>query len=176
MIFSQHSHKIIEIKGKTAKKSATLDVNSSKMNEQIKFGKLLSFIDKIVEKKRDCSRNVKILRYKKLVKIYSSSFGNMGESNLKEEERLAEEIQKLPCLYDKGNEGYKEKDRKKNAWCEVEKALSFEEDTYKTDISSLTVSPCVTQFHCLSHGITVGSSFLTVLQILRGFSPKLTVF
>ena len=40
----------------------------------------------------------------------------MVKSNLKEEERLAEEIRKFPCLYDKSNEGYKEKDREKNAW------------------------------------------------------------
>ena len=37
----------------------------------------------------------------------------MVKSNLKEEERLAEEIPKLPCLYDKSNDGYKEKDREK---------------------------------------------------------------
>ena len=37
----------------------------------------------------------------------------MVKSNLKEEERLAEEIRKFPCLYDKSNEGYEEKDRKK---------------------------------------------------------------
>ena len=44
----------------------------------------------------------------------------------------------------------------------------------RSDLSTLTVSPCVTRFHCLSHGLTVGSSFLTVLQILSGFSLKLT--
>ena len=43
------------------------------------------------------------------------------------------------------------------------------------DLSSLTVSPCVTRFHCLSHGLTVGSSFLTALQILSGFSLKLKI-
>ena len=47
----------------------------------------------------------------------------MVKSNLKEEERLAEEIRKFPCLYDKSNEGYKEKDRKKNTWREVENTL-----------------------------------------------------
>ena len=35
---------------------------------------------------------------------------------MKEEEQLAEVIRKFPCLYDENNEGYKEKDRKKNAW------------------------------------------------------------
>ena len=37
----------------------------------------------------------------------------MVKSNLKEEERLAEEIRKFSCLYDKSNEDYKEKDYKK---------------------------------------------------------------
>ena len=37
----------------------------------------------------------------------------MVKSNLKEGERLVEEIPKLPCLYGKSNEGYKEEDRKK---------------------------------------------------------------
>ena len=43
------------------------------------------------------------------------------------------------------------------------------------DLSTLTVSPCVTWVHCLFHGLTVGSSFLTVLQIVSGFSLKLTI-
>ena len=32
---------------------------------------------------------------------------------MKEEERIAEKIRKFPCLYHKGNEEYKEKDKKK---------------------------------------------------------------
>ena len=39
-----------------------------------------------------------------------------------------------------------------------------------SDLSTLTVLPCVTRFHCLSHGRMLASSFLMVLQILRGFS------
>ena len=71
------------------------------MNEQTKFGKLLSLIKYLVEKECDFSRNVKISKYYKI--IYSSSFGNMVKSNLKEKERPAEEIRKFTCLYDKGN-------------------------------------------------------------------------
>ena len=52
-----------------------------------------------------------------------------SESNLREEERLAKEVRKFPCLYDKGNEDYKEKDRKKNAWLAVENALGYDEGT-----------------------------------------------
>ena len=53
----------------------------------------------------------------------------MVKSNLKEEERLAEQIRKFPYLYDKGNEGYKGKHREKNVWREVENALGYEEGT-----------------------------------------------
>ena len=54
--------------------------------------------------------------------------------------------------------------------------ISFSRYQTNADLSTLTVSPCVTWFHCLSQGLTVGSSFLTVLQILSGLSLKLTVF
>ena len=36
--------------------------------------------------------------------------------NLQEEEQLANEVQKYPCLYDKPNPGHYEKDRVINAW------------------------------------------------------------
>ena len=42
----------------------------------------------------------------------------MVELNLKEEERLAEEIRKFSCLYDTGN-----------TWREVGNALGYEEGT-----------------------------------------------
>ena len=45
----------------------------------------------------------------------------MVKSNLKEEERLVEEIPKFSYLYDKSNKGYKEKDWEKNALHELEK-------------------------------------------------------
>ena len=41
--------------------------------------------------------------------------------------------------------------------------------TKKKSRKSLTVSPCVARFHCLSDSRTVASSFLTVLQILSRF-------
>ena len=41
-----------------------------------------------------------------------------------------------------------------------------------SDLSILTVSLCVTWFHCLCHGLTVGFSFLMVLQNLIGFCLK----
>ena len=44
-----------------------------------------------------------------------------------------------------------------------------------SDLSTLTASPCVTRFFHPSHGLTVGSSFLMVLQILSRFFPKRTV-
>ena len=48
-----------------------------------------------------------------MVEIYSSSFGNMVKSYLKEEGRIAEKIQKFSCLYDKGNTKDIKKIRKK---------------------------------------------------------------
>ena len=44
-----------------------------------------------------------------MIYIFSSGFGDMIKSYLKQEERIAEKIQKFPCLYHKGNEVYKEK-------------------------------------------------------------------
>ena len=48
-----------------------------------------------------------------MVWIYSSGFGNMVKSYFKEEKGIAEKIRKFPFLYHKGNEGYKEKNKKK---------------------------------------------------------------
>ena len=42
---------------------------------------------------------------------------------MQDAERLAEELQKYPWLYEKGNKGYKERDQKKNAWRAVEQFL-----------------------------------------------------
>ena len=39
---------------------------------------------------------------------------------MQDAERLAEGLQKYPCLYGKGNKGYKERDRKKTVWRAVE--------------------------------------------------------
>ena len=55
---------------------------------------------------------------------------NMGKTNrsdLRDDESLAEEVRKYPCLYAKCDPGYKERDRKRNAWKAVEEALGFEE-------------------------------------------------
>ena len=38
-------------------------------------------------------------------------------------ERLAEKLQKYPCVYEKGNKGYKERDHNENAWRAVEPFL-----------------------------------------------------
>ena len=36
--------------------------------------------------------------------------------HMQDAERLAEELQKYPCLYEKGNKRYNERERKKNSW------------------------------------------------------------
>ena len=48
-------------------------------------------------------------------------------TNIKEDELLAEEVRKYPCLYDNSLPTYKEKDRKANAWRAVETELGLEE-------------------------------------------------
>ena len=53
-----------------------------------------------------------------------------NKCNIQDDNRLAEEVQKYPCLYDKGNKGYRERDRKENAWRAVELKLGFEEGNY----------------------------------------------
>ena len=42
---------------------------------------------------------------------------------MQDTERLAEKLQKYPCLYERGNKGYKEIDLEENAWRVVEQFL-----------------------------------------------------
>ena len=46
-----------------------------------------------------------------------------GGKHVQDAECLFEEFQKYPCLYEKGNKGYKDRDRKENAWRAVEQFL-----------------------------------------------------
>ena len=41
---------------------------------------------------------------------------NGGGGHIQDAERMAEELQQYPCLYEKGNKEYKERDQKGNAW------------------------------------------------------------
>ena len=54
----------------------------------------------------------------------------LEKRNIQEDEILAEEVRKYPCLYDKSDSGYKERDRVKNAWKAVENVLGIEEGLY----------------------------------------------
>ena len=45
--------------------------------------------------------------------------------SIDKEELLTFEVKKYPCLFDKANKGYKEKDCVANAWKEIDKELSF---------------------------------------------------
>ena len=47
---------------------------------------------------------------------------------LKQEELLAEEFKKYPCLYNKPDKSYKESDAIKNAWESVSSAQEFVDD------------------------------------------------
>ena len=105
MLFSQYSPKIIDTKRKAAETSATFDVNSLKINEKLKFSNRQTCE---VEKKKLHSRIVIQILVKRLnLSSFKFTFGDMvisSQFNLKEEQ-LAKEIQKLPCLSDKGNMG-----------------------------------------------------------------------
>ena len=50
----------------------------------------------------------------------------MARSNIQEDEELANVVERYPCLYAKSDPGYMEKDRKRNAWREVEIHLGLE--------------------------------------------------
>ena len=50
----------------------------------------------------------------------------MKKTSLKAEEASASAVEKYPCLYNKVDPGYKEKDRWLNAWVEVENSLRQE--------------------------------------------------
>ena len=56
-----------------------------------------------------------MLKWKLLEHLYHENNRKWGK-HIQDDERLAEELQKYPCLYDKGNKGYKERDREENAW------------------------------------------------------------
>ena len=53
----------------------------------------------------------------------------MSKVNIQEDEALANVVENYPCLYDKSNKGYKETDRKKNAWRKIELELGLEAGT-----------------------------------------------
>ena len=57
----------------------------------------------------------------KLLSIYENE--RKWGTHMQDAERLAEELQKYPCLYEKGNKRYKERDRKENDWRAVEQIL-----------------------------------------------------
>ena len=50
----------------------------------------------------------------------------MKKIDLKAEEALASAVVKYPCLYNKADLGYKEKDRRQNACIETENTLGLE--------------------------------------------------
>ena len=47
--------------------------------------------------------------------------------DIREDKQLFLEIRKYPCLFDKSNAGYKEKDGVENAWKEFDNSLETEE-------------------------------------------------
>ena len=60
-------------------------------------------------------------REKQIVNMPRQSF------NIREDEQVSVGIRKYPCLFDKSNSGYMEKDRVENAWKEIDNLLETEE-------------------------------------------------
>ena len=56
--------------------------------------------------------------------------GRRKSNTLQEEDTLAEEVRKYPCLYDKSEEGYKDRTKNRNAWNAVDQALGAEKGTF----------------------------------------------
>ena len=56
---------------------------------------------------------------------------------IENEEQLAHEVKKYPCLFDKADKGYKEKDCVSNAWREVATSLDFIRSGKLTDNESI---------------------------------------
>ena len=73
--------------------------------------------------------------------------GKTNKSNIQEEERLATELSRYPCLYDKTDKGYKERDRKKNAWAVIEKELGYEEGKMLCSFSYFCKNMWLTMFY-----------------------------
>ena len=59
-------------------------------------------------------------------KCNNKNMGKTNKSDVQEDENLATEVSKYPCLYDKTDKGYKERDRKQNAWAKIEEELGYE--------------------------------------------------
>ena len=47
--------------------------------------------------------------------------------DIREDEQLSNESRKYPCLFDKSNAGYKEKNLIETAWKEIDNSLGIEE-------------------------------------------------
>ena len=65
--------------------------------------------------------------------------------SISEDENLALEVQKYPCLYDRSLKEYKEVDRKKNAWTAIDVSLGMEEGLFWYLTSKYAVK-CIVPF------------------------------
>ena len=59
-----------------------------------------------------------------------ANMGKTNKSNLHDDEKLSTTVSKYSCLYDKTDKGFKERDKKKNAWAKVEEELGFDNGNY----------------------------------------------
>lgn len=60
-----------------------------------------------------------------------------NKCNIEEDKRLAEQVEKYPCLYDKTDSGYKELECKIQAWNDIDTELAWETGTSKRQFEIL---------------------------------------
>ena len=65
-----------------------------------------------------------IFAWGEVIKAFNKTKENKAKHK-QDGEHLSEALQKYPCLYEKGNKGYKERDREENAWKTVEQFLQL---------------------------------------------------
>ena len=76
--------------------------------------------------------------------IKRSSWSSIGNDEL-----LSESVRFFPCLYDKSDKGYKERDVVENAWNKVAEMVEFVEDGRLTKV--FEQSRCFLQLSCSSN-------------------------
>ena len=62
------------------------------------------------------------------------TYSSKKMATVKSDEKLAFEVRKFPCLYDKSLSSYKENQPKKNAWKEIDQALGNPEGDVQKEL------------------------------------------
>ena len=112
-----------------------------------------------------------IFAWGEVIKAFNKTKENKAKHK-QDGDHLAEALQKYPCLYEKGNKGYKERERSGGKWLEnswavftVESSLPSQKVHY-TDYLKCD-SPSLTRFSCKK----LWSTKLPFLFLVKNISP-----